>query len=189
MTTAVDPAPTRPGSGGPTARALSSHAARVAAAVVASLALVVVAVWAPLAARLTGEEITLRVAPVDPLDPFRGAYVDLSYPDLPTSETGVVEQTEAELEARDAERGTAYVPLTRQGEVWVGGAVQRTAPADGLYLTCDDSSWRLECGIESLFLPQDEALALEEAVREGTAVATVKVDAAGHAALLGVSAP
>ena len=188
MTAVGGPAPTRPGPEGPTAREVTGRTARVAAAVVASLALVVVAVWGPLAARLTGEEIVLRVAPVDPIDPFRGAYVDLTYPDLPTSDPGSVEPSEAELEARDAERGTAYVPLTRQGEVWVGGPVQRTAPPDGLYLTCDDSSWRIECGIESLFLPQDEALALEQAVREGTAVATVKVDAAGHAALLGVSA-
>ena len=151
------------------------------------LVVVGVGVYPQLSARLAGDEITLRVEPLDPIDPFRGAYVDLSYPDLPTSDPGSVEPSDAELEARDADRGTAYVPLTRQGEVWVGGPVQRTAPPDGLYLTCDDSSWRLECGIESLFLPQDEARALEQAVREGTAVATVKVDAAGHAALLGVT--
>ena len=68
----------------------------------------------------------------------------------------------------------------------MGGAVHRTRPADGLYLTCDDSDWRLRCGIESLFLPQDEAAGLEAAVRAGTAVATVRVDGSGHAALLGV---
>ena len=73
--------------------------------------------------------------------------------------------------------------------MWVGGPVQRTAPADGLYLTCDDSSWRLECGIESWFLPQDEAAGLQEALRGGTAVATVKVDASGHAALVDVTTP
>ena len=81
------------------------------------------------------------------------------------------------------------MPLTQQGEIWVGRAVQRTRPADGLYLTCDDSDWRLRCGIESLFLPQDEAAGLEAAVRAGTAVATVRVDGSGHAALFGVSAP
>ena len=81
------------------------------------------------------------------------------------------------------------MPLTRQGDVWVGGAVQRTRPADGLYLTCDDSDWRLRCGIESLFLPQDEAAGLEAAVRAGTAVATVRVDGSGHAALVAVAAP
>ena len=83
-------------------------------------------------------------------------------------------------------RGIAYVPLRQQGEVWVGGEVVRTAPADGLYLTCDDSSWRLRCGIESWFLPQADAKAFEDAVRAGRAVATVRVDGSGHAALVDV---
>ena len=168
--------------------------ARVVAAVLASLVLVVVAVWGPLLARLTGEEVRLRVAPVDPMDPFRGAYVDLGYPDLPgqaqmldptLTPEGSVEETEGE--AVEDSRGTAYVPLTRQGEVWVGEPVQRSRPADGLYLTCNDESWRLRCGIESWFLPEDEASALEDAVRAGTAVATVKVDGRGHAALVSVT--
>lgn len=164
------------------------HIARVVAVVLASLALVAVAVWPQLSARITGDEIVLRVQPVDPIDPFRGAYVDLAYPDLPGQpflDAGPLD--EAEQEALDEARGTAYVPLTRQGEVWVGGEVRRTAPTEGLYLTCDDSSWRLECGIESWFLPQDQAAGLEDAVRDGRALATVKVDASGHAALIDVT--
>ncbi|HYN66930.1 MAG TPA: GDYXXLXY domain-containing protein [Ornithinibacter sp.] len=164
----------------------TSRAVRVGAVVLAQLALVGVAVWAPLSARLTGEEVVLRVEPVDPIDPFRGAYVELAYPDLPQL-TFPGEITQEQQEALDAERGTAFVPLTRRGEVWVGGPVQRSAPAEGLYLTCDDSSWRLECGIESWFLPQDEAAGLQDAIRGGSAVATVMVDAAGHAALVGVT--
>jgi uncharacterized membrane-anchored protein len=160
----------------------------VGAVVLAQLALVGVAVWAPLSARVTGEQVVLRVEPVDPIDPFRGAYVDLAYPDLP-QQTFDGELTEAQQQAADDARGTAYVPLTRQGEVWVGGPVQRAAPAEGLYLTCDDSSWRLECGIESWFLPQDEAAGLQDSLRGGTAVATVKVDTAGHAALVAVTVP
>jgi len=168
----------------------TTRAVRVGAVVLAQLALVGVAVWAPLSARLTGETVVLRVEPVDPVDPFRGAYVQLAYPDLP-DQAGQDEGTltDEQLQALDDARGTAYVPLTRSGEVWVGGPVQRTPPADGLYLTCDDSSWQLECGIESWFLPQDEAAGLEDAVRGGTAVATVKVDAAGHAALVDVTTP
>ena len=168
--------------------ATTSRAVTVGAVVLAQLALVVVAVWAPLSARLTGEEVLLRVAPVDPVDPFRGAYVELSYPDLPDPSASSPE-TQEEQDALDAARGTAYVPLTRNGGVWVGGPVQRTPPAQGLYLTCDDSSWQLDCGIESWFLPQDEAAALQGSLGTGTAVATVKVDGAGHAALVDVSAP
>ena len=179
----------RPDPGGlPSHPSRTGHLARVVAAVLASLALLGVAVWPQLSARLTGEEIVLRVQPVDPIDPFRGAYVDLDYPDLPSlqfDETAPL--TEAEQEASDAARGTAYVPLTRQGEVWVGGELRRTAPEEGLYLRCDDSSWRLRCGIESWFLPQSEAKALEDAVRDGRALATVRVDGSGNAALVDVT--
>ncbi len=176
------PPPTAPAAADParTRRVL------VVGAVVAQLVLVVVAVWSPLAARLTGEEVRLTVAPVDPIDPFRGAYVELSYPDLPAQPVLDRELTEAEITAAQESRGDAWVPLTRQGDVWVGGPVQRTRPDEGLYLRCDDSSWRLECGIESWFLPQAEALALEDAVRSGTAVATIRVDGRGNAALIGV---
>lgn len=167
--------------------ATTSRAVRVVAVVLAQLVLVGLAVWPQLSARLTGSEVVLRVEPVDPVDPFRGAYVDLAYPDLP-QETFVEEVTEEQRQASDDARGTAYVPLTRAGEVWVGGPVQRAAPAEGLYLTCDDSDWRLECGIESWFLPQDQAAGMQEALRGGSAVATVKVDAAGHAALVRVTA-
>ena len=179
----------RPDPGGvPSHPSRTGRLARVVAAVLASLALLGVAVWPQLSARLTGDEIVLRVQPVDPIDPFRGAYVDLDYPDLPNQQFSEVDPlTEEEQQAYDATRGTAYVPLTRQGDVWVGGEVRRTAPSDGLYLTCDDSSWQLQCGIESWFLPQDEAKALEDAVRDGRALATVRVDGSGNAALVDIT--
>lgn len=161
---------------------------RVGAVVLAQLALVGVAVWAPLSARLTGQVVALRVDPFDPVDPFRGAYVQLAYPDLPDQVgDGAATLTREQQQALDDARGTAYVPLTRSGEVWVGGPVQRTPPADQLYLTCEDSSWPLDCGIESWFLPQDRAAGLQAAIGGGRAVATVKVDSSGHAALVDVT--
>ena len=171
----------------PATDAVRRRRVHVVAAVLVSLLLVVVAVWSPLAARITGEEVRLRVAPVDPVDPFRGAYVDLSYPDL-AGQPQAEPLSDAEQKAYDEQRGVAYLPLTREGEVWVGRKVVREEPADGLYLRCDDSDWRLECGIESWFLPQDEARALEDAVRDGTAVATLRVDGRGNAALIGIDA-
>ena len=47
-------------------------------------ALVGVAVAPQLSARVTGDTYLFRVAPLDPIDPFRGAYVTLDYPDLQT---------------------------------------------------------------------------------------------------------
>ena len=55
---------------------------KIAIVAVAQLALVGVAVAPQLSARAFGDEYRMRVAPVDPIDPFRGAYVDLGYPDL-----------------------------------------------------------------------------------------------------------
>jgi uncharacterized membrane-anchored protein len=152
---------------------------RIAAVAVTGLTLTAVAVYPQLSARLTGEEIQLRVAPVDPIDPFRGAYVDLQYPDL--------NRVGGESRAlEDGEPGDVFLTLRQKGDVWVGDSWSRTRPEQGPYLACTDRSWRVRCGIESWFLPQDEAAEMEEAVDDG-AIATVRVDGRGHAALIDVA--
>ena len=157
---------------------LTSRTSRVAVASLLQLALVPLAVADQLSARLTGEEYLLEVAPVDPIDPFRGAYVALTYPGLPNG---------AELEERDGDVGeVSYVPLVPSGEVWVGLAPVPERPQSGPFLRCEDERWRLRCGIDSWFLPQDEAYAMEQAVREGQAVARVRIDARGNATLVDV---
>ncbi len=163
---------------------MTTRTTRVAAAVVAQLALVGVAVWAPLSARATGEEVLLRVKVADTLEPFSDAYVEVAYPDLP-HQPG---DTEDEGFYDDPGRGAAYVPLTQDGSTWVGGEVQRTPPESGLFLACDDSGWRLRCGIETAYVASGEPEALRSALLAGDAVAAVKVDGSGHAALIGVQA-
>ena len=156
---------------------LRSSALRLAAACLLSSALVPVAVWPQLSARLTGETYEMAVAPVDPIDPFRGAYVTLDYPGLepaqPTSWTGREEPV--------------FVPLQRTAGsgLWTGGRAVREAPATGPYLRCDAGQGRLRCGIESLFASQDEARRLEQHLTDG-AVARVKVDGRGNAAVVGL---
>lgn len=160
---------------------VASRTTRLAAVVVVQLALVATAVAAPLSARLTGQEVLLEVAPVDPVDPFRGAYVALTYPGLPTGE---------QLARRPGSGGeTVYVPLERSGDVWVGSAPVASRPERSPYLRCHDEHWRLRCGIESWFLPQEDAYALEQAVIEGRAVARIRVDSRGNAALVAVEIP
>ncbi|MFE6509947.1 GDYXXLXY domain-containing protein [Nocardioides sp. NPDC057767] len=147
---------------------------RVALVCLVNLGLVGVAVAGQLSARATGEEIRLRVEPVDPIDPFRGAYVDLSYPGISTRTT--------------KETGDAYVSLTRRGQVWEATGIATDRPAEGVFLKCHDEGWSLSCGIESLFVPQDRAREIESDVRGGHAVAVVKVDSRGNAALVSVQA-
>jgi uncharacterized membrane-anchored protein len=157
--------------------------ARLVGVVLISFALVALAVLPQLTARLTGEEFRLRVAPLDPIDPFRGAYVALAYPDIQDVDSfGNLQEP-----MDDGERGDVFVTLVPEGEVWVAGELTRDRPDDGPYLTCNDRDFRLNCGIDSWFLPQDNARELEDAVRNGTAIATVRIDNRGNAALIDVS--
>lgn len=144
------------------------------ALVLAQLALVALGVWPQLSARAAGDEIQLRVRPVDPIDPFRGAYVTLSYPDLRPRPS----------EGGD---GTVFVRLREEDGLWVADGWSRTRPDGGTFLRCTDRWWEVRCGIESWFVPQDEAAALERRIAGGTLVATVAVDGRGNAAVVGLS--
>ena len=72
----------------------------------------------------------------------------------------------------------------KQGDVWAASDWSRTRPAQGPYLACDDHGWQIDCGIESWFLPQGKAIEVEKAVLDETAIARVKIDSRGNAALL-----
>lgn len=163
------------------------RALTIGAVAVAQLALVGVGVAPQLSARATGETYLLKVAPLDPIDPFRGAYVALDYPDLQAPDTNgddVIEPGLGQLD--DEERGDAYVVLKQKGDVWVGDHWQRERPEEGPYIACNDRDWWLRCGIESFFLPQDKALEMEEALMEKGAYAEIRIDSRGNAAVVDV---
>jgi len=152
----------------------------------AQLALVGLAVAPQLSARVVGDTYLMKVAPLDPIDPFRGAYVMLDYPDL---RHGDVDEWNTGLgSVDDGDRGDIYVSLQEQGEVWVAAEWTRERPDDGPYLACNDRSWQIRCGIESYFLPQDKASETELLLRDG-AVAEVKIDSRGNATVVDVRAP
>lgn len=164
---------------------LAARRTRVALTALLQLGLLGAAVAAPLSARLVGREYLLRVAQADPIDPFRGAYVALSYPDLdpPVDTSGEPDHARP--------RGPVFVPLIADGEVWRGGPPVGTAPSgpsgpSGPYLRCHDDGWRMRCGIESWFLPEGKAAAVGRAVADGKAVAVVRIDSRGNAALVEV---
>lgn len=158
---------------------------RVAIVVMIQLGLVGFTVQDRLSARLTGDDYLLRVAPIDPMDPFRGAYVDLGYPDLQGLEP-IQDLEQVDAEERVLPKGEVFVPLVRDGDVWKGKEVTAGRPGKGPFLKCDSDSWRLRCGIESYFVPQNKATAIEESVRSGTAMARVNIDGRGNAALIGL---
>ena len=157
-----------------------------AAVAVTQLALTGVAVAPQLSAHLTGDTDLMRVAPLDPVDPFRGAYVALDYPDLRHDDSRSF--GEPGLGALDdGEEGAVYITLVEEDGVWVAEDWVRERPDSGTYLACDDRSWQIRCGIESLFLPQDTARETEALLRDG--VAEVRIDGRGNAAVIDVRAP
>ena len=91
---------------------------------VVQLALTGVAVAPQLSARLTGDTYLMRVAPVDPIDPFRGAYVVLDYPDLRPGD--------ARGRSTDFVEGgsdTVHVVLTEEDGVMVASDWSSSRPA------------------------------------------------------------
>lgn len=135
---------------------------------------IVGAVAAPrLLVRLTGDEYRLRVRPVDPIDPFRGAYVDLAYEGFDAPADG------------DGFDGTVYVALRRDGDAWVGTGVVGERPESGPYVTCESDGWSAECGIESWFLSQERAKEVEVELADG-GIARVRIDGSGRAVLVAV---
>lgn len=169
---------------GPT-RTWRSRTLWVGAATAISLALVPFAVAGQLSARWTGTEYRMRVAPLDPVDPFRGAYVSLRFPDLSDS---LEQATYLAVRPEASGKKWVYIPLTAQGEHWVGGRPQLER-GTGPVLRCpvDSGPWD-SCGLGSYFLPQSDAAAVERAVGAGTAIATIKVDDAGRSLLIGLDA-
>lgn len=163
-----------------------NRTAVTAAIAVGQLALVGLAVAPQLSARVVGDTYLMTVAPLDPIDPFRGAYVALDYPDLRQDDSQASDGTGLGA-LDDGEEGDVYVTLVQQGDVWAAGGWTRDRPEDGPYLACDDRSWQVRCGIESWFLPQDEAAAAEDLLRDG-AVAEVRVDGRGNAVVVDVRA-
>ena len=166
----------------------------IGAMLAAGVVLPTIGVAPQLQARTLGKEYVVRVAPVDPIDPFRGAYVDLSYPDLrkPNLDPGIGDGSgETTIDGGmgsmpDNKRGDVFITLKKQGEVWVADKHQRERPDKGPYLACTNTDWRIECGVESWFAPQGKAREIEKQLADKGALATLKIDSRGNAAVVGL---
>lgn len=146
----------------------------VAAVALAQLALVGVGVAPQLSARVTGETYRFAVQPVDPVNPFRGAYVDLDYPDLDLPSGSSLDAGE-----------DVHLTLTERDGLMVSTGWSTRRPTSGPYLTCT-GRWPVRCGIESWFADQGEARRLEQELMDGGAIAEVRIDARGNAAIVGL---
>lgn len=159
---------------GTTGRRRMRRTSALALAVALQLALLAVVAAPRLAPRLAGSEYRIATAALDPIDPFRGAYVDPRVLGVP---------------AFTRREGTVYVPLVRRRDgTYRGSGTRREPPADGPFMRCH-ADGDVRCGIESFFASQREARRLERALARRGAVARLKIDGAGRAALIGLEAP
>jgi uncharacterized membrane-anchored protein len=134
-------------------------------ALVATLVLVPLGLIAWNEYRLSsGDRVVLLVQPVDPNDPFRGEYVDLTYPI-------------SRLDTRGAEPGTTvYVPLRKRGQVWTGDHVVRERPEEGTFIRGRVANFGVRYGIETFFVEEGQARKYERAIAERRLYAEVVLD-------------
>ena len=155
---------------------------------VAQLGLTALAVTPQLSARTTGDTYRMRVEPLDPVDPFRGRYVTLRYPDLQVGDPEEVGAGHSIGVHDDNREGPLYLRLAEDDGLWGVDGVTRTRPGSGDFIACDDTGWEIRCGIESLFVNENRAPRIEEELADG-AVVEVRIDARGNAAVVAIEAP
>jgi uncharacterized membrane-anchored protein len=121
----------------------------------------------------SGKRVILQVEPVDPLDPFRGEYVALSYPI-------------GSIGTRGLETGqTVYVPLHKSGDHWSGHEATATRP-DGAVTFIRGRIIRpgaIEYGIETFYVEEGQARKYEQAMFDRRLDAEVVLDDDGKARL------
>jgi hypothetical protein len=148
---------------------------RFGLAIAAQVAILAAVPWHQVRARLRGQEITLRTAPVDPFSPFSGFYMTLSYE--------VERPVAGKVEPGISKRKPAWIVVEKGEPAWtlVGVFRERPAPASGRAIlrarwygggpdevTDENLRWS-RAEIESagrFYLPEEKARALEAAMSE-----------------------
>lgn len=132
--------------------------------------------------------VTLKVAPVDPMDPLRGEYVILTY--------AISRLNTAELQGDDTFKSpdTIYVTLENKGTEWLPTAIGHRPFATpggvvikGFVKYTNENNGALQLnvdyGIESFFVPQGLGREIETERQKGDLSADIAIDNQGRAAL------
>lgn len=140
----------------------------------------------------TGTEVRVKTVPVDPRSLFRGNYARLGY----EFSRFPIESLNAEFSSQEIRAGEhVYVLLTEDADgIHRPTTVSLVEPAEGLFLRGRTEYRRfpgdalsVRYGIEALFAPKEEALALERQLRDD-AVAVLMVSSNGQARIQTVEA-
>jgi uncharacterized membrane-anchored protein len=141
----------------------------------------------------TGRSYLLPVKARDPRDFFRGNYVSLEYDFSSVRFDAIRHDLRAGKDYRFGD--TLYLALREQGgALAVTGLYAENKPNSPIVLKVQpEHSFRLEdkgaslaTGLESFFAPRADALAWEDALREGRVFARVSIDRSGNARLTGL---
>ncbi|NOT41476.1 MAG: GDYXXLXY domain-containing protein [Alphaproteobacteria bacterium] len=136
--------------------------------------------------------VTLKVVPVDPMDPLRGEFVILNY--------AISRLKPAELDGEDKfnNADTIYVTLQNKGEDWAavaighrpvavqGGVVIKGTVNYANEFTVDaktTTELNITYGIESFFVPQGMGRDIEDTRQKGDLTADIAIDPKGRAAI------
>ncbi|PVZ68350.1 GDYXXLXY domain-containing protein [Pelagibaculum spongiae] len=140
----------------------------------------------------TGQQIRVKMNPVDPRSLFRGNYAQITYP---FSQVSADKFEQPEL-LREGE--IVYASLKPSADnLWVLDSVSLETPAGGVFLRgrmAQMISWRepkvfrIKYGVEAWFAPKDKALALEAQLRDKSGVAVLKVADNGQARIESIEA-
>ena len=126
----------------------------------------------------TGQEVLLKIQPVDPRDLFRGDYVVLNY-DISRLDLSSLAADSTEFKENDR----VYITLNIVDGYGAAKGVFKNKPAEGLFLkgtVRKDSSniLSVEYGIESYFVPEGEGRKIEGA--RGNLVVKAAIDKNGN---------
>jgi uncharacterized membrane-anchored protein len=139
-----------------------------------------------------GRVVTLKVVPVDPMDPLRGEFVILNY--------AISRLKPEELDGDDkfANADTIYVTLQNKGVEWIAVAIghRPVAVPGGVAIkgrvryvndfTVDAKTTtevNVDYGIESFFVPQGMGRDIEDTRQKGDLTADIAIDPQGRAAI------
>ncbi len=130
-----------------------------------------------------GKEVVLQTVPVDPMDLFRGDYVQLRYQISTITNVPGINTLNFE--------DTIYVHLEQDGEVWKATGVAKNKNADWEYFIAGkleslyDNRVRVSItyGIEAYFVPEGKGIAIQTAQDLKVRVA---INGAGQAFIKGL---
>jgi len=138
---------------------------------------------------LAGDEIRLKVRPVDPRDFLRGQYVQLKYD---------ISSVDAEKNTDFKSKDKVYTVLQKEGEIYTFKEILANKPVNGPYIKGevkyirwnynndkDYKTLEIKYGIESLFTKEKEAKDIEKRLAKG-GIAVIKLDKSGNAKVLRV---